>query len=64
VTVIGPPDIVRKLKPGQIVPTADLVQAKYWSPENTGSGSALVPIVVKLEGLEVQVQPAEAAVKW
>lgn len=64
VTVIGPPDLVRKLKPNQIVPTVDLIQSKLWSPEHIGSGSALVPILVKLEGVEVQVQPAEAAVKW
>lgn len=64
VTVIGPPDVVRKLKPGQVVPTVDLIQSKLWNPEKAGPGSALVPIIVKLEGVQVQVQPAEAAVKW
>lgn len=64
VTVVGPPDVVRKLKPGQIVPTVDLILPKLWNPEKSVSGSALVPIVVKLEGVQVQVQPAEAAVKW
>lgn len=64
VTVVGPPDVVRKLKPGQIVPTVDLVKSKYWNPEMTGPGSAQVPIEVKLDGVEVQVQPSEAAVRW
>lgn len=64
VTVIGPPDVVRKLKPSQIVPSVDLIQSKLWNPESPSPGSALVPIAVKLEGVEVQIQPAEAAVKW
>lgn len=64
VTVVGPPDIVRKLKPGQIVPTVDLIASKYWKEDTPGPGSALVPISVKLEGVDVQVRPSEAAVKW
>lgn len=64
VTVIGPPDIVRNLKPTQIVPTADLKKAQYWTEKMTGPGSATVPVIVNLSDVQVNVQPPEATVRW
>jgi hypothetical protein len=64
VTVVGPPDIVRALKPEQIVPRADLTQVKQWGPEKASSGTASVPIEVQLNQVEVQVQPPVASIKW
>lgn len=64
VTVIGPPDVVRALKPEQIVPRADLTQVKKWGPEKASSGTASVPIEVQLNGVEVHVQPPIVSVKW
>lgn len=64
VTVIGPPDIVRALKPEQIIPRADLTQLKRWGPEKASSGTAMVPIEVELNNVRVEVQPPSATVKW
>ncbi len=64
VTVIGPPEIVRSLRPEQVVPQVNLIKAKRWSEEMTGSGAASVPIEVNLSKVRVEVQPVEATVKW
>lgn len=63
VTVVGPPSVVRALRPEQIVPLADLVEAKSWN-EDSGPGSATVPIEVQLSKVRVEVQPPSVTVKW
>lgn len=64
VTIIGPPDVVRAIRAEQIVPKADLVGAKKWNPNSTGSGSADVPITVDLSKVSVELQPPTATVSW
>jgi YbbR domain-containing protein len=64
VTVVGPPDVVRALRVEQVIPLVDLVASKKWSPEENSSGSASLPIVVHLSGVQVSVQPPEATLKW
>jgi len=64
VTVVGPPDVVRALRAEQIVPQADLVSSKKWKPGPGNSGTATVPVTVKLNRVRVEVQPPEATVSW
>jgi YbbR domain-containing protein len=64
VTVVGPPDAVRALKPEQIVPTIDLVKSNVWNEKMTGPGSATVEIKVELNNVKVEVQPPRTTVRW
>ncbi len=64
VTVIGPPDVVRKLRAEQIVPQADLLEADKWNPETKEPGSANVFLKVTLNKVRVEVQPPTATVRW
>lgn len=63
VTVIGPPNVVRALRAEQIIPKANLLRAKKWSP-GSGPGTADIEITVDLVNLKVEVQPPTAAVQW
>jgi YbbR domain-containing protein len=63
VTVIGPPDVVRALRPDQIVPQADLLAAKAWNADS-GPGAASVEVKVDLSKVRVEVQPPSVTVKW
>jgi len=61
VTVQGPPEVVRALRPDQIVPTADLHAAGV----NAGApGSAKVPVTVQLTGCRAVVQPEIVVARW
>jgi YbbR domain-containing protein len=62
VTVVGPPEVVRSLKPDQIVPRADLMQLK--DVDLKKHGSALVLITVALGHAEAELQPPAVTVKW
>ncbi len=63
VTVSGPPDIVERLKPEQVVPLADVSKAREEAGEER-HGSALVPLRVVLDGIETEIQPPSVTVRW
>jgi YbbR domain-containing protein len=61
VRVEGPPDLVKSLRPEQVVPTVDLHSAGV----NTQSaGSAKLPVMVELEACRATVQPQTVVVRW
>ncbi len=62
VTVIGPPEVVRALRPEQVVPRADV--SAIVGDDETKHGSATVPIRVDLAQAETEIQPPAANVKW
>ena len=57
VRLVCPPDIVRSLRPEQIVP-----QAEVTSKEATGSQS--VPVVVRIDKCEAYTTPREIVARW
>jgi len=63
VVVVGPPEIVRALRPEQIVPVADLtkVEGLDWKQKH---GSASVKISLPLTHAEAELQPPSVNVKW
>ncbi|HMI89063.1 MAG TPA: YbbR-like domain-containing protein [Polyangiaceae bacterium] len=61
VKVDGPPELVRTLRPEQVVPTVDLRSAGLTL---TSPGSARLPVVVGLEGCRASVQPQMVVVRW
>jgi hypothetical protein len=63
VTVTGTPEVISALHEDQIVPRADLTAAGFFDKE-TPHGSATVPIVVDLHGIEAKIQPPSVTVKW
>ncbi len=63
VTVIGPPNVVRALRPEQVVPRADLEATKRWTPDSE-AGAANVEVTVDLSKVRVEVQPPSVTVKW
>lgn len=60
VTVFGPPEIVRALKPDQVVPRADLSK----SPISERHGSLVVKLSVELMHAESEIQPPSVNVRW
>ncbi|HEY4157165.1 MAG TPA: YbbR-like domain-containing protein [Polyangiaceae bacterium] len=62
VTVVGPPEVVRSLRPDQVVPRADLTQLQ--NVDLKKHGSALVTINVALGHAEAELQPPAVTVKW
>lgn len=63
VTVIGPPNVVRALRPEQVVPIADLETSRRWTPDSE-PGAANVEVSVELSKVRVEVQPPSVTVKW
>ena len=61
VKVEGPPELVRSLRPEQVVPTVDLRSSGYTL---TSPGSGRLPVVVGLEGCRASVQPQMVVVRW
>ncbi len=62
VTLVGPPEVVRSLRPEQIVPRAQLPEEKLAHPEK--HGSVAVPVVVDIAQAEVEIQPPTVTVRW
>jgi YbbR domain-containing protein len=62
VTVTGPPEIVRALRPEQIIARADLSKAP--NVDLKKHGSAVVKVSVELGHAESELQPPSVTVKW
>jgi YbbR domain-containing protein len=61
VKVEGPPELVRSLRPEQVVPTVDLRSSGFTL---TSPGSGRLPVVIGLEGCRATVQPQMVVVRW
>ncbi|HWZ91922.1 MAG TPA: CdaR family protein [Polyangiaceae bacterium] len=62
VTVTGPPEIVRALRPEQIIARADLSKAP--NVDLKKHGSAVVKVTVELGHADSELQPPSVTVKW
>lgn len=63
VTVLGAPEIVRALRPEQVVPRADLTKVSGLDLKQR-HGSAVVKLTVELMRAEVEIQPPSVNVRW
>ncbi len=64
VVVAGPPEIVRALRPDQIVPVADLTKVEGLILKDMKHGSASVRVGLPLTHAEAEIQPPFVNVKW
>jgi len=64
VIVAGPPEIVRALRPDQIVPVADLTKVEGLDLKELKHGSASVRVTLPLSHAEAELQPPSVNVKW
>lgn len=64
VTVVGPPEIVRALRPEQVAPVVDLASAPGVDLKAQKHGSAAVKVTVALAHAEAEVQPPSVTVRW
>lgn len=64
VTVIGPPEVVRLLRPDQVVPRADLTAEPGIDLDQMKHGSGTVKVTVDLAQAEVEIQPPTVKVQW
>lgn len=64
VVVAGPPEIVRALRPDQVVPVADLTRVEGLDLKNMKHGSASVRVTLPLSHAEAELQPPMVNVKW
>ena len=62
VVVAGPPEIVRALRPDQIVPVADLTKVE--GLDLTKHGSSSIKVTLPLLHAEAELQPPSVNVKW
>lgn len=62
VVVAGPPEVVRALRPEQIVPVADLT--KVQGLDLTKHGSTSIKVTLPLSNAEAEIQPPAVNVKW
>lgn len=62
VIVAGPPEIVRALRPEQIVPVADLTKVE--GLDLSKHGSASIEVTLPLSHAEAELQPPAVNVKW
>lgn len=62
VVVAGPPEVVRALRPEQIVPVADLT--KVQGLDLTKHGSTSIKVTLPLSHAEAELQPPAVNVKW
>jgi hypothetical protein len=64
VTVVASPEVVRTLRPEQVVPVADLTRLEGFSREQQPHGVLTVPITVDLANAQAEVQPPTVTVRW
>jgi hypothetical protein len=64
VLVAGPPEVVRALRPDQIVPIADLTKVEGLDFKSVKHGSVQVEVSVPLWSAEAETQPPVVNVKW
>ena len=64
VTVIGPPEVVRALRPDQIAPQADITAIPGLDLKAQKHGSTSVKVRVDLAKAETEVQPPSVTVRW
>jgi YbbR domain-containing protein len=64
ITVFGPPEVVRALKPDLVVPRADLNKVPGLDLKDRRHGSAVVKLSVELNHAEAEVQPPSVNVRW
>jgi YbbR domain-containing protein len=64
VLVTGPPEVVRSLRPDQIVPVADLSKVEGLDLKELKHGSASVKVTLSLSHAEAELQPPTVNVKW
>jgi YbbR domain-containing protein len=57
VRLVCPPDIVRSLRPEQIVPQVEVTS-------KDGTGSMSLPVTVRMDKCDAYVQPREVVVRW
>jgi hypothetical protein len=62
--VIGAPEVVRALRPEQIVPRVELGKVPGLDLEKQKHGSATAKVSVDIAQAEVEVQPPTVNVKW
>jgi len=62
VTVTGAPEIVRALRPEQVIPRADLSKAPNIDLKK--HGSAVIKVTVELAHADSELQPPSVTVKW
>jgi YbbR domain-containing protein len=62
VTVLGPPEVVRALRPEQVVPRADVSTVP--NVDLKSHGSASVKVTVDLARAEAEIQPPTVNVRW
>lgn len=64
VIVAGPPEIVRALRPDQIVPVADLTKVEGLDLKDQHHGATSVKVTLPLSHAEAEIQPPIVNVKW
>ncbi len=64
VTVIGPPEVVRALRPEQVVPRVDLTAIPGWDLEKQPRGSITARVTVELGHADADIQPPKVNVRW
>ena len=64
VTVIGPPEVVRALRPEQVVPIVDLTKIPGLDLSKQKHGSSHAPVAVDLGRAQAEIQPPRVNVKW
>jgi YbbR-like protein len=64
VLIAGPPEVVRALRPDQIVPVADLTKVDGLQLKELKHGSASVKLTLPLSHAEAELQPPVVNVKW
>jgi hypothetical protein len=64
ITVFGPPEIVRALKPDLVVPRADLTKVQGLDLKERRHGSVVVKLNVELNHAEAEIQPPSVNVRW
>ncbi len=64
VTVIGPPEVVRALRPDQIVPRVNLRKVPGVDLDKMKHGSTTAKVIVELAQADAEIQPPSVNVKW
>lgn len=64
ITVLGDPNIVKALRPEQVIAQANLADSEEWGEEPPRHGSTMLPVIVHLGKVTVESQPPIVTVKW
>lgn len=64
VTVIGPPEVVRALRPEQVVPRVDLTKVSGLDLEKQKRGSLTAKVTLDLAHADAEIQPPTVNVRW